>query len=121
MCSAAGVSAVDLVASHQLRLKYPDGRAVAVGLRLFRPEEDASGNWVCTVEADGLVQGPLPCRATGPWAALVSGLRFLHDLLAVEARRGARFFWGRRGDYPIRLEELFPLARAAEPPDGPCG
>jgi hypothetical protein len=104
---------VDTVAFHRLHIGYPDGRTQSICLQVGKPELQPNSNWVCAVQVEGLSLegGHFPNYGGSSWQALMVGLRFLHNLLWVEVRRGATLY-SERGKYPISLAELFPFHKA---------
>lgn len=101
---------MDVIAEYRLVATFPDGGPAPVVLRVGRPFAHPEGDHACPVQAEGLRlwQGPTDIRGVGTWHALMLGLRFLRDMLAAEAGRGAVFHW-EGGEHPISVEDLFVL------------
>jgi hypothetical protein len=101
---------MDVFAEQRLVAMFPDAGASPVVLRVGRPYAHSEGDHACLVQADGLRlwQGPTDICGVGTWHTLMLGLRFLRQMLAAEADRGA-VFHSEGGEHPISIEELFAL------------
>ena len=101
---------MDVIAEYQLVAKLPDSDPVTVSLRIGRPTPHPQGDFVCSVQAEGLQiwQGPSDIFGVGSWHALMLGLHFMRSMLTAEVKRGAVLYW-EDGEHPISVEELFAL------------
>ncbi|HKB02457.1 MAG TPA: hypothetical protein VKD90_09565 [Gemmataceae bacterium] len=101
---------MDVIAELRLVAMFPNTGPTPVVLRVGRPYAHPDGDHACPVQADGLRlwRGPTDICGVGTWHALMLGLRFLRQMLAAEADRGAVFHW-EGGEHPVRVEELFAL------------
>ena len=101
---------MDVIAEYQLVAKLPDSDPVTVSLRIGRPTPHPRGDFVCSVQAEGLGlrQEPIEIFGVSSWQALMLGLWFMRSTLAAEVARGAKFYW-EDGEHAISVEELFAL------------
>jgi hypothetical protein len=113
-----------VIAEYRLCLKYPDGEAAPIGLRIGRPAELSAGRWDCRAEAVGRLRiddshdGPPPLNGWGgtSWEAMMAAVRFLYWTLYLEIRSRGAAVYDEGGQRPIRLEDLFPFRTAGAPP-----
>ena len=101
---------MDTLAEQQLAVLYSDGELVPVRLRIGRPSPHPKGDFVCSVQADGLRlwQGPTEFAGVSSFQALVLGLRFLYHVLSFEVENGAVVHW-EDGEHTLDVHELFAL------------
>jgi hypothetical protein len=97
---------VELVAERALTCVKSNGNRIPVNLRIGKPVAASGGDWMCSVEASGLLDRPREIYGIDSFQALMLGQGLLKHLVRGEIESGSTFL-AFRPEEPITYEEIF--------------
>lgn len=97
---------MELIAERALICARPSGERITVKLRIGKPMPDTGGDWVCPVEAVGLLNGPKNIFGVDSFQALFLGEALLKSVVRGELEKGSTFL-AFQPEEPVGFDEIF--------------